>query len=592
MAAAVTLSHRYIPSRQLPDKAVSLLDTACSRVALGLHATPARLESVVRQLEALEVEKDIVQRELGLGVGDAGRFADIGTAIERLLAEKAELQERFEREKVLVQQIVDAEAALLKPAGKPGAARAAQAPAPATAPAHASEASGEAGSGGAAAAGTAQGAAVSPGVATPEALAALRQDLARLQGEDPLLQPVVDASVVAAVVAEWTGIPVGRMVRDEVQSVLTLADTLEKRVIGQRHGLEAITRRIQTARAQLDNPGKPIGVFLLAGPSGVGKTETALSLAEALYGGEQNLITINMSEYQEAHTVSTLKGAPPGYVGYGEGGVLTEAVRRRPYSVVLLDEIEKAHPDVHELFFQVFDKGWMEDGEGRYIDFKNTVIIPDFQRGLGADRRHVPGSGAGAPARGTGPGGAQAAAGEIPGRAAGPAGGGAVLPDLGRDARADHPPAAAAHPDAHRRAPRRRAGHRRCGRAAHSPALHRGGIRRPDGGRNHHPEPAAAAGDALPAELCRFEVDPPHPPRRGGQRFRHRVRRGLSRPRERVPPPEGGLFPTWYIMDGFHGRWQVPCGRGATAGTHGTHFGRYKGSCGFPFHFAAQAGIA
>ncbi|ABM32073.1 type VI secretion system ATPase TssH [Paracidovorax citrulli] len=375
VAAAVTLSHRYIPSRQLPDKAVSLLDTACSRVALGLHATPARLESVVRQLEALEVEKDIVQRELGLGVGDAGRFADIGTAIERLLAEKAELQERFEREKVLVQQIVDAEAALLKPAGKPGAAGAAQAPAPATAPAHASEASGEAGSGGAAAAGTAQGAAVSPGVATPEALAALRQDLARLQGEDPLLQPVVDASVVAAVVAEWTGIPVGRMVRDEVQSVLTLADTLEKRVIGQRHGLEAITRRIQTARAQLDNPGKPIGVFLLAGPSGVGKTETALSLAEALYGGEQNLITINMSEYQEAHTVSTLKGAPPGYVGYGEGGVLTEAVRRRPYSVVLLDEIEKAHPDVHELFFQVFDKGWMEDGEGRYIDFKNTVII-------------------------------------------------------------------------------------------------------------------------------------------------------------------------------------------------------------------------
>ncbi|AVS84495.1 type VI secretion system ATPase TssH [Paracidovorax avenae] len=362
VAAAVTLSHRYIPSRQLPDKAVSLLDTACSRVALGLHATPARLESVVRQLEALEVEKGIVQRELGLGVGDAGRFADIGTAIERLLAEKAELQERFEREKVLVQQIVDAEAALLKPAGQPAGTGAAPA-------------SGDTGSGEAAAAVAVQGAAVPQGAATPEALGALRQDLARLQGEDPLLQPVVDAGVVAAVVAEWTGIPVGRMVRDEVQSVLTLADTLEKRVIGQRHGLEAITRRIQTARAQLDNPGKPIGVFLLAGPSGVGKTETALSLAEALYGGEQNLITINMSEYQEAHTVSTLKGAPPGYVGYGEGGVLTEAVRRRPYSVVLLDEIEKAHPDVHELFFQVFDKGWMEDGEGRYIDFKNTVII-------------------------------------------------------------------------------------------------------------------------------------------------------------------------------------------------------------------------
>ena len=165
------------------------------------------------------------------------------------------------------------------------------------------------------------------------------------------------------------------MVRDEVQSVLTLADTLEKRVIGQRHGLDAVARRIQTARAQLDNPGKPLGVFLLAGPSGVGKTETALAVAESLYGGEQNLITINMSEFQEAHTVSTLKGSPPGYVGYGEGGVLTEAVRRRPYSVVLLDEIEKAHSDVHEIFFQVFDKGWMEDGEGRYIDFKNTVII-------------------------------------------------------------------------------------------------------------------------------------------------------------------------------------------------------------------------
>lgn len=392
VAAAVTLSHRYIPSRQLPDKAVSLLDTACSRVALGLHATPARLESVVRQLEALAVEKDIVQRELDLGVGDAERFAAIGTSIERLRTEQGALQERFEREKVLVQQIVEAEAELLKQAGKSEgsgaaagfaetpAAASASATATATAAASATPEPSRAGETSASTetpAGTdaAPGTSPSPAGATPQALGALREELARLQGEDPLLQPVVDAGVVAAVVAEWTGIPVGRMVRDEVQSVLTLADTLEKRVIGQRHGLEAITRRIQTARAQLDNPGKPIGVFLLAGPSGVGKTETALSLAEALYGGEQNLITINMSEYQEAHTVSTLKGAPPGYVGYGEGGVLTEAVRRRPYSVVLLDEIEKAHPDVHELFFQVFDKGWMEDGEGRYIDFKNTVII-------------------------------------------------------------------------------------------------------------------------------------------------------------------------------------------------------------------------
>ncbi|GKS76689.1 type VI secretion system ATPase TssH [Acidovorax sp. SUPP950] len=366
VAAAVSLSHRYIPSRQLPDKAVSLLDTACSRVAMGLHATPARLEAVIRQLESLAVEKDIVQRELDLGVGETERFDEINASLARLEAEHEVLKARFESEKAMVQQIVDAEAAVLsRRVAKEAAAQAAAqggtvAPADAQSPAASEPA-------------PAQGDGADP--AAVHQLSGLRGELLRMQGEDPLLQPVVDASVVAAVVAEWTGIPVGRMVRDEVKSVLTLADTLEKRVIGQRHGLEAITRRIQTARAQLDNPGKPIGVFLLAGPSGVGKTETALSLAEALYGGEQNLITINMSEFQEAHTVSTLKGAPPGYVGYGEGGVLTEAVRRRPYSVVLLDEIEKAHPDVHELFFQVFDKGWMEDGEGRYIDFKNTVII-------------------------------------------------------------------------------------------------------------------------------------------------------------------------------------------------------------------------
>src|SRR5204862_467840 len=185
----------------------------------------------------------------------------------------------------------------------------------------------------------------------------------------------VDEQAVASVVEDWTGVPVGRMVKNEIEAVLNLADTLNGRVIGQQHALELIARRIQTSRAKLDNPNKPIGVFMLCGPSGVGKTETALALAEALYGGEQNVISINMSEFQEAHTVSTLKGSPPGYVGYGEGGILTEAVRRRPYSVVLLDEIEKAHADVHELFFQVFDKGWMEDGEGRHINFKNTVIL-------------------------------------------------------------------------------------------------------------------------------------------------------------------------------------------------------------------------
>jgi type VI secretion system protein VasG len=196
-----------------------------------------------------------------------------------------------------------------------------------------------------------------------------------LQGDEPLLFAAVDENVVAAVVSDWTGIPLGRMVKNEIDAVLNLADTLNQRVIGQRHGLDLIARRVKTSRAKLDDPNKPVGVFMLCGPSGVGKTETALALAESLYGGEQNVITINMSEFQEAHTVSTLKGAPPGYVGYGEGGVLTEAVRRRPYSVVLLDEIEKAHPDVHEIFFQVFDKGWMEDGEGRHIDFRNTIII-------------------------------------------------------------------------------------------------------------------------------------------------------------------------------------------------------------------------
>jgi type VI secretion system protein VasG len=206
-------------------------------------------------------------------------------------------------------------------------------------------------------------------------LRGLQAELAQQQGEAPLILPTVDRQAVAAVVQDWTGIPLGRMVRDDIENVLNLGATLARRIIGQDHALATIAQRVQTARAGLDNPGKPIGVFMLAGPSGVGKTETALALAEALYGGEQNVITINMSEYQEAHTVSTLKGAPPGYVGYGEGGVLTEAVRRRPYSVVLLDEVEKAHPDVHEIFFQVFDKGWMEDGEGRVIDFKNTLIL-------------------------------------------------------------------------------------------------------------------------------------------------------------------------------------------------------------------------
>ncbi|MFD0938280.1 AAA family ATPase, partial [Methylobacterium trifolii] len=221
-----------------------------------------------------------------------------------------------------------------------------------------------------------------PAVALPESpeerRAALREKATQLEAIAPearMIYAHVDEQAVASVVSDWTGIPVGRMVRDEIETVLRLPEILNRRVVGQSHGLAMIARRIETNRAKLDNPEKPIGVFMLCGPSGVGKTETALALAEALYGGEQNMITINMSEFQEAHTVSTLKGAPPGYVGYGEGGRLTEAVRRKPYSVILLDEVEKAHPDVHEIFFQVFDKGVMEDGTGRRIDFKNTLII-------------------------------------------------------------------------------------------------------------------------------------------------------------------------------------------------------------------------
>lgn len=342
--AAVRLSHRYIPARQLPDKAVSLLDTACARVAVSLHATPPALEDSQRRLEALTVERRLIEREAAIGVAVADRQARVDAAIAAEEVRQAELKTRFDHEKGLVDRLLVLRARLR---AQPGDAQT-DPPVPFT-DAERADALAE--------------------------LQALQAELAAHQGDAPLILPTVDEQAVAAVVQDWTGIPVGRMVKNEVQAVLELADTLNQRVIGQKHALEMIARRIQTSRARLDNPNKPIGVFLLAGTSGVGKTETALALAESLYGGEQNVITINMSEFQEAHTVSTLKGAPPGYVGYGEGGVLTEAVRRRPYSVVLLDEVEKAHPDVHELFFQVFDKGWMEDGEGRDIDFRNTIIL-------------------------------------------------------------------------------------------------------------------------------------------------------------------------------------------------------------------------
>ena len=352
LEAAVRLSHRYIPDRQLPDKAVSLLDTACARVAVSHHAMPAAVENSQRRIEALETESAIIERERAIGIDVGTRATSVASSIA---VEKEQLQSltlTWKNEKALVDEILALRAQLREAVGKvEGAAEAATATPPA------------------------DGAPPFDPALARERLAVLQADLATLQGENPLVLPAVDEQAVGSVVADWTGIPVGRMVKDEIATVLNIAKTLGQRVIGQDHALEMIAKRVQTARAGLENPSKPIGVFMLAGPSGVGKTETALTLAEALYGGEQNLITINMSEFQEAHTVSTLKGAPPGYVGYGEGGVLTEAVRRKPYSVVLLDEVEKAHPDVHEIFFQVFDKGVMEDGEGRLIDFKNTLIV-------------------------------------------------------------------------------------------------------------------------------------------------------------------------------------------------------------------------
>ncbi len=366
--AAVSLSHRYIPARQLPDKAVSLLDTSSARVAVSQHTTPGELEDCQRHIGVLRGELEMLRQEQAAGIGDTvGRSNEIRNQLVEQEARESELSERWEKERALISRIVELREQLAMPVSDEASPDAGAETPPAEAPQEAG-----------AAAENANGEDAAAPVSREMLLAEqkkLERELAGIRGERPLVLAAVDEQAVASVVADWTGIPVGKMLRNEAQAVLDLVDNLERRVIGQRHGLTTISRRIQTSRAKLDDPNKPIGVFMLCGPSGVGKTETALALAEFLYGGEQNLITINMSEFQEAHTVSTLKGAPPGYVGYGEGGVLTEAVRRRPYSVVLLDEIEKAHSDVHELFFQVFDKGRMEDGEGRQIDFRNTVII-------------------------------------------------------------------------------------------------------------------------------------------------------------------------------------------------------------------------
>ncbi|HWQ53376.1 MAG TPA: type VI secretion system ATPase TssH [Bryobacteraceae bacterium] len=356
LEAAVRLSHRYLPDRQLPDKGVSVLDTACARLALGQSTTPPAVEGLRRQLDDLEVQERVLTREQQLGTDHAERLAAIAEKKVQAQAKLDETTVRWQKESELVQKIRQVRASIedttLTPVPQP--------PSPATD-------------------GTAVAAAAAPAPADPEALraelATLNAELDALQGESPLIRVCVDAQVVGEVVSGWTGIPIGKMLKDEIQSILQLDKFLGKRVIGQDHALAAMCERVRTSKAGLEDPSKPVGVFMLVGPSGVGKTETALAISDLLYGGEHNVITINMSEFQEAHTVSTLKGSPPGYVGYGEGGVLTEAVRRRPYSVVLLDEVEKAHPDVLELFFQVFDKGRMEDGEGREIDFKNCIII-------------------------------------------------------------------------------------------------------------------------------------------------------------------------------------------------------------------------
>ena len=334
---AVRLSHRYISGRQLPDKAISVLDTACAKVALGQSATPALLEDCTRRIERIAARIAALEREAGAGGQHGATLEELRRERDQAGTEQQTLRQRWEEEQVLSAQI--------------GALRAEM---------EAGRAQGDAG-----------------------ALRGLLERLRGLQGESPLVPVQVDGHTVAEIVAAWTGIPLGRMVKDEIRTVVKLQAMLDERILGQQHASGVVAQRVRTARANLDDPDKPKGVFLFVGTSGVGKTETALALADILYGGERKLVTINMSEYQEAHSVSGLKGSPPGYVGYGEGGVLTEAVRRNPYSVVLLDEAEKAHPDVLELFFQVFDKGVMDDAEGRQIDFRNTIIILTSNVGSG-----------------------------------------------------------------------------------------------------------------------------------------------------------------------------------------------------------------
>ena len=330
---AVRLSARYIPSRQLPDKAVSLIDTACARVGMSQATVPPAIEDRRRRLALIDTERAILAREEAEGADCAERDAALAREHEAVEAALVALDARWAEEKRIAEDIAALRTRLT--AGDGEAAR----------------------------------------DAARSRMLELSEALRACQGEAPLIHPAVDGQAIAEIVANWTGVPAGRMRSDAIHNVLGLRASLEKRVIGQPDAIDAVARAVQTAAAKLTDPRKPLAVFLMAGTSGVGKTETALALAEALYGGEQNLTTINMSEFKEEHKVSLLMGSPPGYVGYGEGGLLTEAVRRRPYSVILLDEMEKAHPGVQDVFYQVFDKGTMTDGEGREIDFRNTVII-------------------------------------------------------------------------------------------------------------------------------------------------------------------------------------------------------------------------
>ena len=389
--AAVNLSHRYIPARQLPDKAISLLDTACARVAVTFYVPPVALQMLRFQLLAAEIEAGMQKKEQCLGGSNQEKIAKLHTKIVELGQDAKTQEVRWETEKALterlllirqklagstltqevksspdiVESIPKASTGSVKEKIRVSTLAGVEELSEGSWPIHEFKATVK----------TDEPSDQLEEAELQEALHKLEAELREFQQDKPMVQSEVNASVIASIVADWTGIPVGRMLQDEIDAALKLPDQLAQRVIGQSVALTLISERLQTASAGMSDPGKPIGVFLLVGPSGVGKTETALAISEMLYGGEQNLITINMSEYQEAHTISSLKGAPPGYVGYGDGGVLTEAVRRRPYSVVLLDEIEKAHPDVHEVFYQVFDKGWMEDGEGRVIDFTNTVLL-------------------------------------------------------------------------------------------------------------------------------------------------------------------------------------------------------------------------